>query len=210
MECAPAAGHNPFGGQSFGTGSAATGAGSALGQGANPFGAPQTFGGGQQQGQGSSPFTSATAAPVPSVMAGQGAGYPQQASQQQQQASQGAATQQKPAAQAASFKKEGAVHDPFAELEGIPRKQGVKVSPPLRASPANSGYSSPVPGGGATAPKQPPSAVPFSGFGGQPQFSAGDGQAAQAAQLPAAKQPAAAPKQEHFTAFVSSGDGSLI
>ena len=190
----------------MGAGSAATGAGSAMGQGANPFGAPQSFGG-NQQGQGSLPFTSTTAGPVPSAMAGQGAGYPQQSLQQQQQASQG---QQKPTAQAASFKKEGAVHDPFAELEGIPRKQEVKVSPPLRASPANSGYSSPVPGGGASAPKQPPSAVPFSGFGGQSQFSAGNGQATQAAQLPAAKQPAAAPKQEHFSAFVSSGDGSLI
>ena len=181
-----------------------------MGQGANPFGAPQTFGGGQQQGQGSSPFTSTTAAPAPSAMAGQGAAYSQQSSQQQQQASQGAATQQKPTAQAASFKKEGAVHDPFAELEGIPRKQEVKVSPPLRASPATSGYSSPVPGGDSSGPKQPPSAVPFSGFGGQPQFSAGNGQATQAAQPPAAKQPAAAPKQEHFTAFVSSSDGSLI
>ena len=182
-----------------------------MGQGANPFGAPQSFGGGQQQGQGSSPFPSTSAAPVPSAMTGQGAGYAQQSSQQQQQqAVQGAAPQQKPTAQAASFKKEGAVHDPFAELEGIPRKQEVKVSPPLRASPANSGYSSPVPGGGSSGPKQPPSAVPFSGFGGQPQFSAGNGRAAQAAQPPAAKQPAAAPKQEHFTAFAGSGDGSLI
>ena len=209
MKYAPAAGHNPFGGQSSGAGSAATGAG-AMRQGANPFGAPQSFGGGQQQGQGSSPFTSTPAASAPPAMAGQGMGHPQQSSQQQQQQQQGAATQQKPTAQAASFKKEGAVHDPFAELEGIPRKQEVKVSPPLRASPANSGYSSPVPGGGASAPMQPPSAVPFSGFGGQPQFPAGNGQATQAAQLPAAKQPAAAPKQEHFTAFVSSGDGSLI